>query len=106
MQADESDEVFPDQYPCPGNWALAAVVVATQCQRPCLCVVSVDPGKDFRITASPIGLECPMGHSRFHQDDRQRDFLRINSPEGVGMFGDRDYRPMPPLHNKGALSSW
>ena len=45
-QADESDEISPDQHPGQGNGEVAAVVVATECGRHCVWVVAPDPRKD------------------------------------------------------------
>lgn len=74
LETDESDEVLPDLHPSQSNRAVSAIVVAPERWRPCLWVVSVDTGKDCRISAGPIGLECLIEQSRFHQDDREIDF--------------------------------
>ena len=105
-QADEGDEVLPDQHPSQSDRAVSAVVVATQCRTPCLWVVTIDTSKDCRIAAGPLGLECLIAESRFHQDDREIDFLTIPPPEGRGRSGDRLSRPVSHLHKKSALSSW
>ena len=58
LEMDESDEVLSDQHPCPGNWAVQAIVLALQCRRPCLWVVGIDTGKDCRITAGSAGIRA------------------------------------------------
>ena len=77
-----------------------------RCWRPCLWVVSVDTGKDCRTAAGPLGLGCLIVETRFHQDDREIDFLRILPPDGRGRSEDRHCRPVSHLHMKSALSSW
>ena len=77
VQTDEGDEVLPDQHPSQSHRAVSAVDVAAQCRTPCISVVIVDTGKDYRITAGPFGVECLVVQSRFHQDDREIDFLGI-----------------------------
>jgi len=49
IQADESDEISPDQHPGQGDGEVSAVVVATQCRRLCLWVVASDPCEDSRV---------------------------------------------------------
>ena len=46
IQADESDQISPDQPPGEGNGEISAVVVATECGRFCVWVVAADPCKD------------------------------------------------------------
>jgi hypothetical protein len=75
IQADESDQISPDQHSGQGHGAVSAVVVAAQCGRPCLWVVSVDTGENCRVSAGPFGVGCLGVESRFHQDDREIGFL-------------------------------
>jgi hypothetical protein len=46
IQADESDEILPDQHSGQGDGAVSTVVVATECGRDCVWVVAPDPRKD------------------------------------------------------------
>ena len=46
IQADESDPISPDQHPGQGDGEISAVVVATECGRLSLWVVTSDPCKD------------------------------------------------------------
>ena len=47
-------------------------------------MVSVNKGKDCRIVAGPLELECLIVQRRFHQDDREIDLLKMLPPEGEG----------------------
>jgi hypothetical protein len=49
IQADESDEILPDQHPGQGNGEISAIVVATECGKLCLWVVTSAPCKDSGI---------------------------------------------------------
>ena len=106
LETDESDEVLPDQHPCPRNRSVSAIVLATQCRRTGLWLVSVDTRKDCRITAGPVALKCLSDQSRFYQDDREIGFLTIQPPEGRPSSADSHDRPVSPLNKKSALSSW
>ena len=71
FQTDESPAVLPDQHPSQSHRSVSAVVVTTQCRRPCLWMVGVDTGKDCCIITGAVGLDVLIGQTGFHQDDRE-----------------------------------
>ena len=76
-QTDESDAVLSDQHPGQSHWTVAAVVLTAQCRRFYLRVVIVDTGKDRQSGAVFLRIEGLVNRSRFHQDYREVDFLKM-----------------------------
>ncbi len=67
----------------------------------------MDPGKNIRIAARPVGLDGLIGQIRFHQDDREIEFLvRYGSLRWETVSVSRHVHPLLSLNKKIALSSW